>query len=86
MANYQRENVIYVDTTNATFSGNIRIKGIKYVGAASGTANIKVENNSGANLWEASGDVEVFEEACIRSMRGINVNVTNSAAVYIYLD
>lgn len=83
MANHRDGNVIYVDTTDSEFPDVRNVKSIKYIGAASGTATIK-GISSGLALWEASGDVEVHEDVCIRCDKGIEVEVTSGAVVYVY--
>lgn len=84
MANTRDGNVIRIDTTDSVFSDVRQIKGIKYVGASSGTATIK--NAEGTKtLWVHSGNVIVFEDVCIINPTGFEVEVTNSAVVYLYL-
>lgn len=85
MANHQAENVIFVDTTGASFEGPKYIEKIKYLGASSGTAKIQEESASGKSLWEGDGTTDSVEEICINAKKGIYVTVTNGAKVYIYL-
>jgi len=84
MANAREGNVIRVDTS-ADFADVRSFCGIKYVGAASGTAAVKAENSSGDQIWEHSGNVIVFDQVKIRSDKGVRVEVANSAVVYLYL-
>lgn len=84
MANYRRGNVIFVDTTNSFFTDARNVKAVKYIGNTSGTANIKCAS-SGSILWQADGTADIFEEVCIRNSSGIEVEVTNSATVFVYL-
>lgn len=87
LANSRANNVIFVDTDNSTFAGPLAIKSIKYIGAASGTANIKETDDSGDILWVESGASNVYNpDLCIRvGAEGIYVNLTNSASLYLYL-
>lgn len=85
MANARRANVIRVDTS-AAFTDVRRVQGIKYVGASTGTAKVRANSvSNGTVLWEHAGDVKVFDEACIKEVEGIYVEVTNNAVVYLYL-
>ena len=84
MANHRQQNVIFVDTT-ADFADQQEIEAIKYVGNTSGTAIVKEQNTSGVALWQEAGTANVFNQVCIRSPKGIRVEVTNGAKVYIYL-
>lgn len=85
MANHRQANVIYVDTT-ATFADVRRVDYVRYVGAASGTAEIREENGSGQLLWQESGTANVpASELMLRSGKGLHVVVTNGAIVYLYL-
>lgn len=83
MANSYDGNVHRIDTTDTELPATRSVKGVKYVGAASGTATIK-ELGSGNTLWEHSGDVIIFDDVCIRADKGIEVEVTNGAVVYVY--
>lgn len=87
MANTRAGNVVRVDTT-ANFTDIKSIRGIKYIGNTSGTARVEKWNAAGTGnlLWEADGTTDVFEEVSIRCNVGVRVEVTNGAAVYIYLD
>lgn len=83
MANTRAANVIRVDTTAAIQSaGNIRA--ILYIGNTSGTAVIRKDDASGAQMWQRSGTGEVSDEVYIRSAGPIHVTVTNGAVIYIY--
>lgn len=83
MANTNGSTVFYVDTTDATL--NIKqITGVKYIGNISGTAVIKSETSSGAQIWEESGTANVFDDIKVNCTGGVHVAVTNGAAVYIY--
>lgn len=84
MANYRRGNVIFVDTTDSEFRDVRNVKSVKYIGASSGTANIKCLS-TGSILWQADGANDLFEEVCIRNSQGIEVEVTNSATVFVYV-
>lgn len=85
MANTREGNVIRIDTS-AAFADVKRVCGIKYVGAASGTAEVRGDALVGGDLlWQHSGNVLAFEEVEITSPGGIYVTVTNSAVVYIYV-
>lgn len=86
MANAFEGNVCYIDTDNTVLPGPVNIDSIKYVGAATGTANIKSESDSGDLMWQHAGDVIVHDSGLnIRSNKDVFVNLTNSAVVYIYL-
>lgn len=86
MSNTRSANVIIVDTS-AQFSENSQICGIKYIGAASGTASIKADSTSGVVVWEEAGTANVWNPEVELQMRnGFYVTVTNSAKVYIYLE
>lgn len=86
MANSNSANVIRVDTS-AAFTVGQEISAIKYIGAASGTASVKLGSSSGATLWEEAGASNVYNSNLhIRAGgQGIYVTVANSAVVYIYL-
>lgn len=84
MANARALNVIIVDTS-ATFAINSQVEAIKYIGFTDGTAAIKEQNDSGTQLWEASGTTTFVDQVCIKSPKGLRVNVTNGAKVYLYL-
>lgn len=86
MANARAGTVIFCDTSDTTYTGMLRIKGIKYIGAASGTAEFKQGSSSGATLWRESGSSNVYNEVCMVVKDGLNVTLTNSAVVYIYLE
>ncbi len=85
MANTYAANVIFVDTTAATYSGPKYICAVKYIGNTSGTAAIQKNDVSGKVLWEADGTADITEDIDIFSSGGIYVTVTNGAKVYIYL-
>lgn len=84
MANTRAGTVLRVDTS-ATFAEVRDIVAVKYIGAASGTAVIKNENTSGAQVWEEAGTSNVFNEVKISCSKGVRVEVTNSAVVYLYM-
>ena len=85
MANYSKSNVHFVDQDATTIAGNIRIVGIKYIGNASGTLNIKGEaSTNGEILWEEAGTTNVYNQVSIRDQKGIFITLTNGATVYIY--
>lgn len=85
MANTRASNVIRVDTT-ATFTGQLFINSIKYIGASTGTAVI-TDPSSGLKTWEESGTSNVYNQDLDISMTtGATVTVTNSAVVYLYLE
>lgn len=83
MANHRSGNVDYVDTTDTSLADVKDVCGIKYIGAASGTATVK-SLSDGEILWQESGTANVFNEVEIRDQAGIEVEVTNSAAVFVY--
>lgn len=85
MSNTRAGNVIRVDTS-AAFTDVRRIKEIKYVGAANGTASIKKTDSGGNLMWEAAGTSNVVDEVSLRSPTGIYVTLTNSAVIYLYLE
>lgn len=85
MANHYSANVIFVDTTAATYDGPKRIESVKYIGNTSGTAAIQSKDSNGKTLWEADGTADFVDDVCIFSAEGIYVTVTNGAKVYIYL-
>lgn len=85
MANHYAANVIFVDTTAATYSGPKRICAVKYIGNTGGTAAIQKNDVNGKILWEADGTADITEDIDIFASGGIYVTVTNSAKVYIYL-
>ncbi len=86
MANAREGSVWYIDTSDTTIPGRVTVCGIKYIGNASGTASIKDTNSSGDLMWEESGTANVFNPVCFTTNNGINITLTNSAKVYIYLD
>lgn len=86
MANARAGTVIYCDTTDTTYTGPLKIKGIKYIGNTSGTAELKQGSSSGATLWRESGSSNVFNEVEMFIKDGLNVTLTNSAVIYIYLE
>jgi hypothetical protein len=86
MANANKANVIFVDTTGTAITGLTSIASIKYIGNASGTATIKNANSGGATLWEESGASNVFNQVEIDAPQGLYVTLTNGAKVYIYLE
>ena len=86
MANAKEGNVWYIDTDNTVIPGPVEIESIKYIGNTSGTANLKSENDSGSIMWQEAGANNIMDAGvCIRTNKDIHVNLTNSAAVYIYL-
>jgi hypothetical protein len=86
MANSRGQNVILCDTTDTTYSGNLTIRAIKYVGNASGTAIIKAGSSSGAQVWEEAGASNAWNpDVELRLPEGFHVTLTNSAKLYIYL-
>lgn len=84
MANHRQANVVFVDTS-ADFSDIRGTCGIRYVGGAGAAATIKSENSSGDALWEANGDYEAFEEVELRDAKGLRVEVSGGAKVYLYV-
>lgn len=85
MANASKGNVYRIDTTNTVLSGIRNVCAVKYIGAASGTATIKTADGT-VTIWEHSGNVLAFEEVNLRLTGGIEVEVTNSAVVYLYVE
>jgi hypothetical protein len=84
MANGRGANVYYVDTDNTTIAGPIHITAIKYVGASSGTANIKADSDSGTILWSEASDTNTFNQVNIRTNTSLYVNLANNAVIIIY--
>jgi len=84
MANYRRGNVVFVDTTDSNFADIRNVKAVKYIGNTNGTANIKCLS-TGSVLWQADGTTDLFEDVCIRNSKGIEVEVTNGATVFVYI-
>lgn len=85
MANSRTGNVIFVDTTGYSLTDITRVIGVKYIGAASGTASVTSTTGS-KPLWEQSGSTNSMDYLKFRSDSGITVTLTNGAKVYIYLD
>ena len=86
MANYMRENVIFVDTDGYTKPGNTIIDSVFYKGNTSGEIKIRQGTASnGAVLYENDGTDDDHFDTCIRSKDGIYVEVANGASIYIYL-
>ncbi len=85
MANDRSGNTLLVDTS-ADFTGSFRICGIRYIGNASGTAQIKKTDTNGGVLWAASGATDLYEDVKMVCTQGIRVEVTNSAKVYLLLE
>lgn len=85
MANSRAGNVVVVDTTGTTVAEGIHIVGIKYIGAASGTATLKAGSSSGNPLWEESGTANVFNQVDIKEKDGVHVILGTTAKVYLYL-
>jgi hypothetical protein len=85
MSNTLSANVIRVDTS-ANFTNATNIVAIKYIGAANGTAVVESNGtDSDLKLWEESGTSNAFNQVYIRDNKGVRVEVTNSAVVYLYL-
>ena len=86
MANYSSANVIFVDTTAFTYAGSVRICGIKYVGASTSSLTIRGNASStGPILWTDPGTTTKFEQIEIVDNKGIYVELTGTASVFIYL-
>jgi hypothetical protein len=85
MANATTGSVIYVDTTAYQGVGKVYITAIKYIGSASGTAEIKTGNASGTSIWAESGTTNVFNGELEIVADDIHVILANGAKVYIYL-
>lgn len=85
MANHRTGNVIFVDTTGTDLFDTRRISDIKYIGAAVGTAIVRADGVAGKDMWEASGDVEVFDQVRLRNSKGFHVILAGGASVYLYL-
>ena len=87
MANARTGNTIYVDTTAYTFADTVKIRAVKYLGNASGTAAISVGTGaSGTVIWQDGGTNNLpVDEICART-DGFYVTLTNSAKVIIYLE
>lgn len=86
MANTRSSGVLVCDTT-ATIPGNYRIKAVKYIGAASGTATIKADSASGTTIWEESGTTNVHNSSISAYCpNGIHVTVATGVKVYIYTE
>lgn len=86
MANARDCNVIFVDTTAYTYALPARICGIKYIGAASGTALIKHAATGGVQIYAASGSTDVYDNVEINAKDGLYVEVASGAKLYIYLE
>ena len=90
MANTFDGNVWRVDT-NTNFPVALKICGIKYIGASSGTAIISAAvaatDGTGDKLWQEAGTPNLPTDSVdIYAKDGIYVTLTNSALVYIYLE
>lgn len=87
MANTRTENVWFIDTDNTVIDLPITIKSIKYIGAAASAVSIKTGSTSGAVLWTESATTNVFDgEVCIRAKSPIHIDITGTAAIYLYLE
>ena len=84
MANSRGNNVLFCDTDNTQYAENIRIKSIKYIGASTSSATIRKKDASGAIVWTEDGSADKVDEVCIVAPQGIWVDITGTAAVYIY--
>lgn len=87
MANARKGNVLYIDTTGYSLDQKVIIRGVKYIGAASGTAIItEATSGSGTIVWKDSGTNNLpTDEICAR-VDGFHVALTNNAVVIIYLE
>lgn len=87
MANARTGNVIFVDTTAYTLDQAVKIRAIKYIGNASGTAIVTAGTaGTGQVIWQESGTANLsVDEICAR-VDGFHVALTNSAKVIIYLE
>lgn len=86
MANHRQGNVIFVDTTAATFVEARNICAVKYIGNTNGTLQIQDADSGGAVLWKESGSSNIFNgELEIRAKDGVYVALTNGASAFIYL-
>jgi hypothetical protein len=87
MANARAANVIFVDTTAYTLDQKCKIRAVKYIGNASGTAAISVGTaGTGTVIWQEAGTNNLgVDEICAR-VDGFYVTLTNSAKVIIYLE
>lgn len=87
MANSRQANVLFCDTDATTYAENLRICGVKYIGASTGTLQIQDTNSSGKVLWKESGSANVWNpDVEIRAKDGIYVALTNGASAYIYFE
>lgn len=86
MANAARASIQFVDADGVTNFADIRhIKGIKYIGNASGTAQINADSGGSVKIWEESGTSNAFDNVHIISLsKGISVVLSNGASLYIY--
>lgn len=86
MANYYKNNVIFVDTDNANYTdGPIYVEKIKYIGNTNGSITIRDGGSAGDILWTQDGTTDVAEDISFRASNGIWVDVANGASVFIYL-
>lgn len=85
MANHRADNVEFIDTDNTALDRQIRIRGVKYIGTTAGTITIRTGITAGGNiLWQASGNVETFDNVIIQAQDGIFVDVVSNASVFLY--
>lgn len=88
MANYYKHNVIHVDTSGYTLSGQVRINAVKYIAGTTSSFNIRANAASdGPILYTVDGDADNYEEGLnIRAKNGIYVEAgASDAELYIYL-
>lgn len=88
MANSRAGNVLRIDTT-VTFSGeSICTTGIKYI-AGGGTGSVTIneikDEAAGDAVYEASGTLDVFDEAQMVCKQGVAISVVAPAVCYLYL-
>lgn len=87
MANASADNVMFIDTDNTTIPGPVRIKSIKYIGASTSSVSLKQGTTSGTVLWTENASTNVFNgEVCIRTSGDVFVDITGTAAIYVYLE
>ena len=84
MANHRQANVIFVDTTE-DFLDVRYVRAVKYIGAAASTAKIVADGSGGDDLWEENATTNSYDEVFIRNSKGIRVEITGTAKVYLYV-
>jgi hypothetical protein len=91
MAATFKEHVIISSTDGDTYTGQVRVKGVKVVGGAGGaTVNLKSGAVTGGTILYSTtvgNSAEKFEEVKFRSKDGLYINISaGSGTVYIYIE